>query len=80
MVDKQRVILLDVRQGESPIGSENLGLGKLEIAVEPKPAGEAGVEVRFTYDANGLLGRSPNLARWRAARAGDREPWRLSQP
>ena len=55
MVDKQRVILLDVRQGESPIGSENLGLGKLEIAVEPKPAGEAGVEVRFTYDANGLL-------------------------
>jgi len=53
--DQQRVILIDVRQGESPVGSENLGLGKLEIEVSPKPAGEAGVEVRFTYDANGLL-------------------------
>ncbi|RZL33198.1 MAG: molecular chaperone HscC [Rubrivivax sp.] len=53
--DQQRQILIDVRQGESPVGSENLGLGKLEIDVKPKPAGEAGVEVRFTYDANGLL-------------------------
>ncbi|HEY9106805.1 MAG TPA: molecular chaperone HscC [Roseateles sp.] len=53
--DQQKVILVDVRQGESPVGSENLSLGKLEIAVTPKPAGEAGVEVRFTYDANGLL-------------------------
>ena len=44
-----------MRQGESPVGSENLSLGKLEIAVAPAPAGQAGVEVRFTYDANGLL-------------------------
>lgn len=53
--DQQRLILVDVRQGESPVGSENLGLGKLEIPVTPAPAGQAGVEVRFTYDANGLL-------------------------
>lgn len=53
--DQQREILLDVRQGESPIGSENLSLGKLDIPVQRKPAGESGVEVRFTYDANGLL-------------------------
>lgn len=55
LVDGQRQILIDVRQGESPVGSENLGLGKLEIPVTPAPAGQAGVEVRFTYDANGLL-------------------------
>lgn len=53
--DQQRVILVDVRQGESPVGSENLSLGRLEIEVTPAPAGQAGVEVRFTYDANGLL-------------------------
>jgi molecular chaperone HscC len=55
VADQQRHILVDVRQGESPVGSENLNLGKLEIAVTPAPAGQAGVEVRFTYDANGLL-------------------------
>ena len=55
VADQQRQILVDVRQGESPVGSENLGLGKLEVPVTPAPAGQAGVEVRFTYDANGLL-------------------------
>lgn len=53
--DQQKVILVDVRQGESPVGSENLSLGKLEIPIAPAPAGQAGVDVRFTYDANGLL-------------------------
>ncbi|MFG6442400.1 Hsp70 family protein [Roseateles sp. LKC17W] len=53
--DQQKVILVDVRQGESPVGSENLSLGRLEIPIAPAPAGEAGVDVRFTYDANGLL-------------------------
>ena len=55
IADRQRQILIDVRQGESPVGSENLSLGKLEIPLQPAPAGEVGVEVRFTYDANGLL-------------------------
>jgi len=55
VADGQKQILVDVRQGESPVGSENLCLGKLEIPVQPAPAGQAGVEVRFTYDANGLL-------------------------
>ena len=55
VADKQKQILIDVRQGESPVGSENLRLGTLEIEVPPAPAGERGVEVRFTYDVNGLL-------------------------
>ncbi|HEY1396458.1 molecular chaperone HscC [Roseateles sp.] len=55
MFDGQKVVDLDIRQGESPVGSENLHLGKLTIDLTPAPAGEAVIEVRFTYDANGLL-------------------------
>jgi molecular chaperone HscC len=53
--DKQQVIRIDIRQGESPVATENLHLGQLDMEVTPAAAGEAGVEVRFTYDANGLL-------------------------
>jgi molecular chaperone HscC len=53
--DNQSVLKLDIRQGESPIGSENLKLGELEVRVPRLPAGEATVDVRFSYDANGLL-------------------------
>lgn len=55
MHDNQTVVHFDIRQGESPVGSENLKLGLLEIAVPPKPAGHVGIDVRFSYDANGLL-------------------------
>ena len=53
--DQQRQILIDVRQGESPVGSENLRLGTLEVDVSPAPAGQRSVDVRFTYDVNGML-------------------------
>jgi molecular chaperone HscC len=53
--DNQKFLKLDIRQGESPIGSENLKLGELELEVPPLPAGHATVDVRFSYDANGLL-------------------------
>ena len=53
--DNQRQILFDIRQGESPIGSENMALGVLEIDVPPKPAGQVSVNVRISYDANGML-------------------------
>lgn len=55
VVDNQTRILLDIRQGESPTGSDNLKLGELEVPVQPLPAGKAGIDVRFSYDANGLL-------------------------
>ena len=55
MHDGQKEVELDIRQGESPIGSDNLHLGKLSIPLTPAPAGESAIEVRFTYDANGLL-------------------------
>lgn len=53
--DRQTRVRLDIRQGESPVGSENLALGELEIEVPPLPAGQVNVDVRFSYDANGLL-------------------------
>ena len=53
--DDQTAIRLDVRQGESPIGSENLHLGWLDVDVPAAAAGKASIDVRFTYDANGLL-------------------------
>ena len=55
VIDNQKKILFDIRQGESPIGSENMRLGTLEIDVPPKPAGDVSVDVRFSYDANGML-------------------------
>lgn len=55
VIDNQKQILFDIRQGESPIGSENMRLGTLEIDVPPKPAGHVNVNVRFSYDANGML-------------------------
>lgn len=53
--DDQTHILLDIRQGESPVASDNLKLGELELTVTALPAGQANVDVRFTYDVNGLL-------------------------
>jgi molecular chaperone HscC len=53
--DGQTMIELDIRQGESPIASENLRLGALNVSVPPRPRHEVSVDVRFTYDANGLL-------------------------
>ncbi len=48
-------IEINVFQGESRYVNENVRLGRLEL---PVPAGDAGaesVDVRFTYDVNGLL-------------------------
>jgi molecular chaperone HscC len=53
--DGQRSVRFDIYQGESRQAKENISLGRMEVAVPPAPAGEVGVDVRFTYDINGLL-------------------------
>lgn len=53
--DHQTKLDLDICQGESPIASENLQLQRVSVNVPPLPKGEAMVDVRFSYDANGLL-------------------------
>lgn len=51
----QSSILLNVYQGESRKVDGNLLLGKLEVSGIPRgPAGQE-IEVRFTYDLNGVL-------------------------
>jgi molecular chaperone HscC len=55
IADNQTRVELDIRQGESPVGSENLQIAKLEVPVPARAAGTVAIEVRFTYDPNGLL-------------------------
>ena len=53
--DGQRTVRFDIYQGESRQATDNILLSRMEIPVPPAPAGEVDVEVRFTYDINGLL-------------------------
>jgi molecular chaperone HscC len=53
--DRQKAIDVRVFQGESRRVQDNIFLGTLRVAVPPKPKGEVKVEIRFTYDVNGLL-------------------------
>jgi molecular chaperone HscC len=59
--DNQRRLTVDVYQGESRMASDNIALGELEISIPRKPAGEVSVDVRFTYDINGLLEVETNV-------------------
>ncbi|MET1078629.1 MAG: molecular chaperone HscC [Pseudomonas sp.] len=53
--DQQKQVLLKIYQGESRLVKNNIFLGELDIPVPPRKAGEVSLEVRFTYDINGLL-------------------------
>jgi len=52
---RQKAILIRVFQGESRYVKDNVFLGSLEVSVPPMPAGEEVVDIRFSYDINGLL-------------------------
>jgi molecular chaperone HscC len=54
--DFQKQIMVSVYQGEHSLCQENQKLGEYLIAnLEPKPAEQCAVDVRFTYDLNGIL-------------------------
>jgi molecular chaperone HscC len=53
--DNQRKVTFKVYQGEAREVSGNVELGQIEIPVPPRPAGEVSLDVRFSYDASGLL-------------------------
>ena len=55
MHNGQTEIDVKVYQGEARITRDNVFLGNLEVKVPPKPAGEESVDIRFTYDINGIL-------------------------
>jgi len=53
--DRQQILSIKVFQGEARLSADNVSLGEFTLDVPPKPAGEAGADVRFTYDINGVL-------------------------
>lgn len=53
--DSQTRVLLQIYQGESRLVKDNIPLGELDIPVPPRKAGEVKLDVRFTYDSNGIL-------------------------
>jgi molecular chaperone HscC len=54
--DHQKLLSLEVYQGESPMVERNILLGEMTIHLQPdRSAAENGVRLRFTYDINGVL-------------------------
>ncbi|EPO1789022.1 molecular chaperone HscC [Cronobacter turicensis] len=55
LADNQTVVEFTIYQGESRLVKDNIELGRMRVSVPPKPAGEVSLDVRFTYDVNGIL-------------------------
>jgi molecular chaperone HscC len=55
MVDHQTTLAVHIFQGESRHCSQNIELGDIALKVPPLKAGEVKVDVRYTYDVNGIL-------------------------
>ncbi|MDE7244923.1 MAG: Hsp70 family protein, partial [Oscillospiraceae bacterium] len=53
--DNQTVLDVDIYQGENRYCRDNTRLGALKISVPPAPRGQQSIQVRFTYDINGIL-------------------------
>lgn len=53
--DNQKRLTVAVYQGESRLVEHNIKLGELQIKIPPAPAGEQSIDVRYTYDINGIL-------------------------
>lgn len=53
--DGQERVIVRIFQGEGRLVQNNIFLGELDIPVPKRRAGEVDLDVRFTYDNNGLL-------------------------
>lgn len=53
--DHQTTIRIEIFQGESRRTQNNIKLSELQIEIPPAPSGEPQIDIRFTYDANGIL-------------------------
>jgi molecular chaperone HscC len=51
----QQLVRFAVFQGEAPWVKDNILLGSIEVPVPPSSSDRVAVDVRFTYDVNGLL-------------------------
>ncbi|GKX68554.1 molecular chaperone HscC [Inconstantimicrobium mannanitabidum] len=53
--DNQTVIQIDIYQGENRRVDGNIKLGELSVKVPPAKAGQEQIDIRYTYDINGIL-------------------------
>lgn len=53
--DNQTKINIEILQGEHTYAEDNLKLESMSVHVPKKKAGEEAVDIRFTYDINGIL-------------------------
>ncbi len=53
--DRQSHVCVKVFQGENPMVKDNIYLGELDVKVPLNASGKESIDVRFTYDINGLL-------------------------
>jgi molecular chaperone HscC len=53
--DNQRVLEIEVYQGEQRMVKNNVLIGQLDVDVPANSAGAECVDIRFTYDINGVL-------------------------
>lgn len=55
VVDNQTELKVEIYQGESRRIANNIKLGELTVQVPAAPAGEQPIDIRYTYDMNGIL-------------------------
>lgn len=53
--ENQSIVSINIYQGESRFVKNNIFLGELALTVPKGPKGQESVEVRYSYDMNGLL-------------------------
>lgn len=53
--DQQKHVEVNIYQGENRLVEKNIFLGSLRVAVPPASKGKERVDIRYSYDMNGLL-------------------------
>ncbi|MEV4780684.1 Hsp70 family protein [Burkholderia sp. LMU1-1-1.1] len=64
--DNQKYLELNVYQGEARMARDNIRLGSLKIALPTLAIEDSGIDIRFTYDVNGLLQVEATVVRTQA--------------
>jgi molecular chaperone HscC len=55
VADLQKEVNVTIYQGEGRLVKDNILLGQIHVPVPPRRAGEISIDVRFTYDVNGIV-------------------------
>jgi molecular chaperone HscC len=82
MSDGQTMLKVEVYQGEHPHCSKNRKIGEYELkGIPPRPAEQESVDVRFSYDMNGVLDVDATIVSTKktATFTIERTPGRLSK-